>query len=194
MAKRGYARVSTHQQSLDIQISRLLKEGVRKDRICTDIASGKNADDRKGLQQLILKAEAGDVVLVTKMDRLGRNTLDMVSLVEDFSSRDVVVRFLDDGLDTSGETGKLIITILAAVAQAERARILERTNEGREAAKERGVRFGRPSEVDNEKFIQLWEQDASIKAITEKLSISRQYVYKLRDKLGLKARTQTNTK
>ena len=96
MAKLGYARVSTHQQSLDIQVSRLTKEGVREDRLFTDKASGKSADEREGLQRLISRAESGDEVLVTKMDRLGRNTLDMVSLVEEFSEKGVVVHF-DNG-------------------------------------------------------------------------------------------------
>jgi len=183
MAKLGYARVSTHQQSLDLQTKRLKKEGVRQDRLFTDKASGKNAEERKGLQKLISRAESGDEILVTKMDRLGRNTLDMVSLVEEFSAKGVVVHFLDDHLSTVGETGKLIITILAAVAQSERARILERTNEGRIAAKERGVRFGRPATVDIQRLQQMLAQNASKTEIAKELGVTRQYVYKLVNKL-----------
>ena len=183
MAKLGYARVSTHQQSLDIQVTRLLAEGVREDRVFTDKASGKSADDRVGLQKLIARAESGDTVLITKMDRLGRNTLDMVGLVEQFSSHGVVIQFLDDHLNTAGETGKLIITILAAVAQSERARILERTNEGRVAAMEKGVRFGRPTEVDTERFKSLISEGMPAAQIAQELGVSRQYVYKLKDKL-----------
>lgn len=183
MAKLGYARVSTHQQSLDIQLQRLQDEGVRKDRIFTDKASGKNTEDRHGLQKLIARAESGDQVVVTKMDRLGRNTLEMVSLVEDFTEKGVTVYFLDDHLNTEGETGKLIITILAAVAQSERARILERTNEGREAAKERGVRFGRPVEVDMARFNALMDSGTSMIQIANELGITRQYGYKLKKKL-----------
>lgn len=179
MAKLGYARVSTHQQSLELQVKRLLAEGVREDRLFTDKASGKEADEREGLQRLIARAESGDTVLVTKMDRLGRNTLDMVSLVEEFSGRGVVVLFLDEHLSTAGETGKLIITILAAVAQSERARILERTNEGRLAAMEKGVQFGRPVTVDIQKLKALLASDISKSAIAKELGVSRQYVYKL---------------
>lgn len=183
MAKLGYARVSTHQQSLSIQLQRLQDEGVRKDRIFTDKASGKSTEDRKGLQKLIARAESGDQVVVTKMDRLGRNTLEMVSLVEDFTEKGVTVYFLDDHLNTEGETGKLIITILAAVAQSERARILERTNEGREAAKERGVRFGRPIEVDMSRFKALLDSGTPMIQIANELGITRQYGYKLKKKL-----------
>lgn len=183
MAKLGYARVSTHQQSLDIQLKRLQSEGVRKDRIFSDKASGKNTDGRDGLFKLIARAESGDEVLVTKMDRLGRNTLEMVGLVEDFSDKGVTIYFLDDHLNTAGETGKLIITILAAVAQSERSRILERTNEGREAAKERGVRFGRPARVDIEMFKTMLAQDYSMEEIAKKLGVTRQYCYKLKNKI-----------
>ena len=183
MAKLGYARVSTHQQSLDLQIKRLLEEGVRKDRLFTDKASGKNTDERAGLQKLMSRAESGDEVLVTKMDRLGRNTLDMVSLVEEFSAKEVVVYFLDDNLNTAGETGKLIISILAAVAQSERARILERTNEGRQAAMERGVRFGRPVEFDIQHVQRMLRDGVSKSQIAKELGMTRQYVYKLEKKL-----------
>lgn len=183
MAKLGYARVSTNQQSLNIQLQRLQDEGVRKDRIFTDKASGKNTEDRQGLQKLVARAESGDQVVVTKMDRLGRNTLEMVSLVEDFTNKGVTVFFLDDHLNTEGETGKLIITILAAVAQSERARILERTNEGREAAKERGVRFGRPVEVDIDQFKSLLANKTPMIQIARDLGITRQYCYKLKKKL-----------
>lgn len=183
MAKLGYARVSTHQQSLDVQIKRLISEGVREDRIFKDKASGKSADNRPGLKKLVARAEAGDQILITKMDRLGRNTLEMLSLVEDFSDRDVTVYFLDDHLNTAGESGKLIVTILAAVAKAERARILERTNEGRKAAMDRGVRFGRPVKVDREKFQSLLHEGASMADIAKALGITRQYGYKLKDKL-----------
>jgi DNA invertase Pin-like site-specific DNA recombinase len=190
MAQLGYARVSTHQQSLDLQVKRLSREGVREDRLFTDKASGKNTDERAGLQRLIARAESGDEILITKMDRLGRNTVDMVSLVESFSARGVVVRFLDDHLTTDGETGKLIITILAAVAQAERARILERTNEGRVAALERGVRFGRPATVDTKRLQELLDQNVSKTEIAKELGVTRQYIYKLLNKLNDDKRTE----
>jgi len=77
----GYARVSTSQQSLDIQINALIKAGVEPHRLFTDKASGKNTD-RTGLELLLLKVENGDVIFVTKLDRLGRDTADMVELIK----------------------------------------------------------------------------------------------------------------
>ena len=115
----GYGRVSTSQQSLDIQIKKLKDAGVKANRIFTDKVSGKDID-RKGLNTLSIKVEEGDVVLVTKLDRLGGDTADMINLIKKFDNMKVAVRFLDDGISTEGTMGKMVITILSAVAQAER--------------------------------------------------------------------------
>jgi DNA invertase Pin-like site-specific DNA recombinase len=137
----GYARVSTSQQSLDIQIKGSKRRG-ESHRIFTDKASG-SSTDRKGLDLLRMKVEEGDVILVKKLDRLGRDTADMIQLIKEFDAQGVAVRFIDDGISTDGEMGKMVVTILSAVAQAERRRILERTNEGRQEARLKGIRFGR---------------------------------------------------
>ena len=79
--------------------------------------------------------------LVTKLDRLGRDTADMIQLIKAFDNMGVAIRFLDDGISTEGTMGKMVVTILSAVAQAERQRILERTNEGRLEAQARGVKL-----------------------------------------------------
>lgn len=144
----GYARVSTSQQSLDIQINALKEAGVKENRIFTDKASGSHVQ-RDGLTLLRLKVEEGDVVLVKKLDRLGRDTADMIQLIKEFDSMGISIRFLDDGISTEGTMGKMVVTILSAVAQAERHRILERTNEGRIEAKSNGVKFGRKRTIDS---------------------------------------------
>jgi DNA invertase Pin-like site-specific DNA recombinase len=180
----GYARVSTRQQSLDLQIERLKSEGVQSSRIFSDKATGANTD-RVGLELLMLKVESGDQIIVTKLDRLGRNTLDMITLIEEFEKLGVSVKFLDDGLSTGGEMGKLVITILAAVAQAERARILERTNEGRQAAMDNGVRFGRKQSIDRKKFKDLLEQNLAPKDVIQEMGISRPSYYLLKKELQL---------
>ncbi len=125
----GYARVSTSQQSLDIQLNALKEAGVASSRIFTDKASGDKAD-REDLNLLKIKVEKGDVILVKKLDRLGRDTADMIQLVKTFDAMGVAIRFLDDGITTEGDMGKMVVTILSAVAEAEKKRILERTNEG----------------------------------------------------------------
>jgi DNA invertase Pin-like site-specific DNA recombinase len=127
----GNARVSTSQQSLDIQLSALKDAGVKTTCIFTDKASG-SSDDRKGLDLLRIKVEDGDVILVKKLERLGRDTADMIQLIKEFDAQGVTVRFMDDGICTDGEMDQTVVTILSAVAQAERRRILERINEGKQ--------------------------------------------------------------
>jgi DNA invertase Pin-like site-specific DNA recombinase len=174
----GYARVSTYQQSLDIQISALKAAGVNKNRIFTDKVSGSHVD-RGGLQLLRVKVEEGDVILVKKLDRLGRDTADMVQLIKEFDHLGVALRFLDDGISTEGATGKMVVTILSAVAQAERQRILERTNEGRLEAKAKGVRFGRKRTVDRHKILTMKAQGVGVTDIARQLQIGRSTVYKI---------------
>lgn len=91
----------------------------------------------------------------------------------------VAIRFLDDGISTEGTMGKMVVTILSAVAEAERQRILERTNEGRIEAKARGVKFGRKPSVDRNKLISLHEQGVGATDIAKKMGIGRSTVYKL---------------
>jgi len=174
----GYARVSTSQQSLDIQIKALKTEGVKTNRIFTDKVTGSHVN-RDGLQLLRVKVEEGDIILVKKLDRLGRDTADMIQLIKEFDSSGVAIRFLDDGISTEGTMGKMVVTILSAVAQAERQRILERTNEGRIEAKAKGVKFGRKPIIDREKVRALREQGHGATAIARQMMIGRATVYKL---------------
>lgn len=174
----GYARVSTSQQSLDSQVKALKAEGVKTNRIFTDKVTGSKMD-REGLQMLRLKIEEGDVILIKKLDRLGRDTSDMIQLIKEFDEMGVAIRFLDDGISTEGTMGKMIVTILSAVAQAERQRILERTNEGRLEAKSRGVKFGRKPSVDKQKVLALREQGIGATDISRILNIARSSVYKV---------------
>ena len=174
----GYARVSTSAQSLDIQIKKLKDNGVKGNRIFTDKVSGKNSD-REGLKTLSIKVEEGDVILVTKLDRLGRDTADMINLIKEFDSMKVAIRFLDDGISTEGTMGKMVVTILSAVAQAERQRILERTNEGRIEAKAKGIKFGRKRTIDRRKVKSLSEEGLGATKIAREMGIGRSTVYKL---------------
>ncbi len=174
----GYARVSTSQQSLDIQVKALKEAGVKASRIFTDKVSGSHVH-RDGLSLLRVKIEEGDVILVKKLDRLGRDTADMIALIKEFDTMGVAVRFLDDGISTEGTMGKMIVTILSAVAQAERQRILERTNEGRIEAKARGIKFGRKCTIDTEKIRALHNNGIGATDIARQMGIGRSTVYKL---------------
>ncbi len=174
----GYARVSTSQQSLELQIKALKEAGVAASRIFTDKATGSHAD-REGLRLLRLKVEEGDVILVKKLDRLGRDTADMIQLIKEFDNMKVSIRFLDDGISTEGTMGKMVVTILSAVAQAERSRILERTNEGRVEAKIKGIKFGRKRTIDREKIIELYKSGTGATEIAKQERVGRSTVYKL---------------
>jgi len=174
----GYARVSTNQQSLDLQIKALKKANVKEHRIFTDKASGKNKK-RSGLDLLKIKVEKADIILVTKLDRLGRDTADMVQLIKEFDEAGVSVKFMDDGISTEGTMGKMVVTILTAVAQAERHRILERTNEGRLAAKHKGIKFGRKRTINREKVISMYKNGTGATKIAKETEIGRSTVYKI---------------
>ncbi|WP_337238006.1 recombinase family protein [Escherichia coli] len=174
----GYARVSTSQQSLDLQVRALKDAGVKANRIFTDKASG-SSTDREGLDLLRMKVEEGDVILVKKLDRLGRDTADMIQLIKEFDAQGVAVRFIDDGISTDGDMGQMVVTILSAVAQAERRRILERTNEGRQEAKLKGIKFGRRRTVDGNVVLTLHQKGTGATEIAHQLSIARSTVYKI---------------
>src|SRR6266478_3093979 len=145
MAILGYARVSTQDQNLSGQIEALKAAGaglVFKEKI-----SGTRAD-RPQLTKLMASLKAGDVVLVTKLDRLGRSTRELLDLIERIGKAGASFRSLGDPLwDTSSSLGRLLSTMLAAIADFERDLIRERTGEGRKRALAKGVKFGRKREL-----------------------------------------------
>ena len=174
----GYARVSTSQQSLELQVKALNAAGIAPSRIFSDKATGNNTD-RPGLQTLQVKVEEGDVILVTKLDRLGRDTADMIQIIKQLDEMGVYVRFLDDHITTEGTMGKMVVTILSAVATAECQRILERTNEGRAEAKARGVKFGRKRSINRKQVVQFKVNKIGATEIAKQMNIGRSTVYKI---------------
>ncbi len=139
-------------------------------------------DNREGLQKLLARAEREDVIICTKMDRLGRNTADMILIVDQCYKKGIAIKFLENGLSTEGTMGKMVIQILSAVAEAELERILERTNEGREAALAAGVKFGRKIHKGTELAIKLIEQGTPLPEVLNKTSISRATYFRLKKK------------
>ena len=97
----------------------------------------------------------------------------------EFDTQGVAIRFIDDGISTDGDMGKMVITILSAVAQAERSRILERTNEGRQEAKLKGIRFGRRRTIDRNRVLALHSKGSGATDIARQLGIARSTVYKI---------------
>lgn len=140
----GYARVSTDEQTHDGQTDELIGAGVPADRIVSEkVSGGVMASARPGLSGLLDRMEPGDTLVVTKLDRLGRDAPDTLSLIRDLRGRGVGVRILALGADTSGPAGTLILGVLASVAEWERAIISERTKDGLAAARRRGRVGGR---------------------------------------------------
>ncbi|MCR3970451.1 recombinase family protein [Aeromonas veronii] len=138
MALVGYARVSTVGQNLDTQLQALAECST----IFQEKVSGAR-DDRPQLAQLLNFVREGDVVLVTKLDRLARNTRHLFEISEYLQSKQVALRILNLGINTSTPTGKLMLTMIGAIATFERELMLERQAEGIELAKQRGVYKGR---------------------------------------------------
>ena len=137
----GYARVSTDDQTLDAQHAALTAAGA--ERVFAEKVSGA-VSDRRALAKAMAALDAGDVLLVTKLDRLARSTRDLLNTLAAIGDRDAGFRSLGDPwADTTTAHGKLMITVLGGLAEFERHLILARTSEGRQRAKARGVRFGR---------------------------------------------------
>ena len=103
----------------------------------------------------------------------------MIQLIKEFDNIGVSIRFIDDGICTEGAVGKMVITIISAVAQAERHRILERTNEGRIEAKAKGVKFGRKRSIDRKKILDLYTSGIGATKIVKEMGVARSTIYKL---------------
>jgi DNA invertase Pin-like site-specific DNA recombinase len=144
----GYARVSREEQELALQIDALLKAGVAPENLVEEKASGAR-DDRVKFQALIAKLQPGDTLVAWKLDRLGRSTLRIMELMEKLDKMGVAIKILTMGIDTTTPIGKMISTVMAALAEFERAQIIERTNAGLAASRRRGTVFGRKSALSD---------------------------------------------
>ena len=175
----GYARVSTVDQTLALQQDALEKAGC--ERIFTDTASGAKTE-RVGLMAALEVCRAGDILVVWKLDRLGRSLTHLVETVHALATRGIGLRSLQEQLDTTTSGGKLIFHIFASLAEFERDLIRERTNAGLAAARARGRKGGRPKGVDEKKrkaaLALKRDPDYSIREICEIVGISRNTYYK----------------
>jgi DNA invertase Pin-like site-specific DNA recombinase len=141
----GYARVSTRDQDLAPQLNELTAAGCAQ--VFKEKVSGARSD-RPELAKVIGRLEPGDVLVVTRLDRLARSTRDLLNVLDELAKRGAGFRSLKDSwADTTTPHGKLMVTVLGGLAEFERELIRARTGEGRKRAKERGVRFGRPRKM-----------------------------------------------
>jgi len=174
----GYARVSTHEQNLDLQRDALKQAGC--DKIFVDEVSGATAA-RPGLEQAMEILREGDVLAVWRLDRLGRSLKHLIELVGEFDERKIGFKSLQESIDTSTSGGKLIFHVFAALAEFEHNLIQERTKAGLVAARARGRKGGRPPKLNEKKrkaVIQLYnERKQSIDEICRIMEISKPTLY-----------------
>ncbi|HDS3856726.1 TPA: recombinase family protein [Legionella pneumophila] len=177
----GYARVSTGDQNLDLQVDALIQAGCSKNNLYKDKVSGAKKD-RPGLNQCLEQLESGDVLVVWRLDRLGRSMTHLVSLIENLKQRGVGFKSICDGsIDTTTASGELVFNIFSSMAQFERRLIQERTQAGLSAARARGRKGGRPK-VDASKIqtAKMMHQDKTltIEDICKVLKISKPTFYR----------------
>lgn len=175
----GYARISTQDQSLDLQVDNLKKTGCEK--IFSDIASGAKSE-RPGLNEALNYARKGDVIVVWKLDRLGRSIKHLIEIVNNLKEKEIGFKSLQENIDTTTVGGKLIFHIFASLAEFEREIIRERTKAGLEAARARGKLGGRPKSLDKNEIkmlVQLHSDPAiEIDDICKQFDISRPTMYR----------------
>lgn len=184
----AYCRVSTTDQTTDNQVQEILGAGfaVTPKRIVSETVSGSVAAlERKGFTKLLDKLETGDVLVVTKLDRLGRNAMDVRATVERLEQSGVKVHCLAlGGVDLTSPAGKITMQVVNAVAEFERDLLIERTHAGIKRAKAEGKTFGRPSALTSTQQDQVKEQIGAgvpIARLAKEFNTSRQTIMRIRE-------------
>lgn len=173
----GYARVSTGDQKLELQLDALRQAGVEK--VFTDKVSSVKA--RPGLDEALAYVREGDILVVWKLDRLGRTVKGLIELVEGLQKRGVQFRSLTDSIDTSTAAGRFFFHMMAALAQMERELVRERTNAGLAAARARGRKGGRKPKMSESKLAaakQLVDAGNPATEVATHLGVSRATLYR----------------
>ncbi|WP_250525251.1 recombinase family protein [Caballeronia sp. GAWG2-1] len=183
----AYVRVSTADQRTENQVREIESAGfvVDKKRVISEAISGSvSADQRPGFAKLLDRIEEGDVLIVTKLDRLGRNAMDVRTTVESLASKGVRVHCLAlGGVDLTSAAGRMTMQVLGAVAEFERDLLIERTNSGIARARAEGKAMGRPSALSEAKraqVLRLLEEGASVASVARLYGTSRQTVMRVR--------------
>lgn len=180
MAVFGYARVSTHEQTLDLQQDALEEAGATITYV--DIATGKDAD-RPELKQCLKALRTGDTLLVWRLDRLGRSVQDLVRIVKDLLERGVKLQSLKESINTDGPVGTLMFHLFAALAEFERGLVVERTNAGLAAARARGRTGGRPRALTTQQqrnaIAMMRNREIPVADIAMTFGVSRSTLYNL---------------
>lgn len=183
-----YARVSTAGQTTDNQLQEIAAAGfdVKPSRAIAETISGSvAASERPGFRKLVNKLEEGDVLAVTKLDRLGRNAMDVRATVEALAGMGVKVHCLAlGGVDLTSPAGKMTMAVIAAVAEFERDLLIERTQSGLERARREGKKLGRPKVLSDEQEAAVLRRLAAgeaVAAIARAMDVARATVMRIRD-------------
>ncbi|NUL19539.1 recombinase family protein [Agrobacterium tumefaciens] len=182
MARIGYARVSTADQDLQVQLDRLKREGCEI--IRSEKLSGASREGRAELATVIEFLRQSDELVVTRLDRLGRDTRDVLNIVHECQQRGAFVTILEPHVSTRGEMGPVILTVLGMVAQMERRFIKERQREGIERAKTAGTYKGGKIRIDRTLVQNLLDQGNSISFIATTMKCSRMQIYRISKQLN----------
>lgn len=182
-AQLGYARVSTGHQSLDQQLDALTAAGVEPNRVYSDKLSGASTrEERPGLAALLDYARPGDAIVVAGIDRLGRNAAEVMATIRELGQRNIVLRSLREGIDTSNAIGRMVAGVLASLAELELELGGERRAAAREARRARGEAIGRPKALDKSKAALARRMHSSgepASTIAAALGVSRATVYRV---------------
>lgn len=183
----AYCRVSTADQTTENQVQEIAAAGftVEKGRVITETVSGSvPAMERKGFLALLNKLEASDVLIVTKLDRLGRNVMDVLTSVQRLASMGVHVHCLAlSGVDLTSSAGKMTMGLIAVMAEFERDLLVERTQSGLARAKAQGKVLGRPRSVDAQAskiVVERLERGETVAALAREFGTSRQSIMRIR--------------
>src|ERR1700758_4492326 len=179
----GYARVSTGHQSLDQQTDALTAAGVDPKRLYSDKLSGTSTrEQRPGLAALLDYARPGDAIVVVGIDRLGRNAAEVMVTIRELGERNIVLRSLREGIDTSNATGRMVAGVLASLAELELELGRERRAAAREARRARGQSIGRPRALTHEQAAlarRMHDSGEPATTIATTLKVSRATVYRV---------------
>lgn len=180
--KLGYARVSTEDQTLQLQRPRLKEAGCEK--VFEEKISGA-ARKRPELERLLGEVRKGDVLVVTRLDRLARSTAELLIIAERLRDQGAGLQSLDEPwADTISPSGRMVLTVFAGIAEFERALIRQRTEDGLRDARKRGVLFGRPKKMrpDQQQLAQeLLKQGRSISEVARTFNVHPATIYRIRD-------------
>jgi len=182
----GYARISTDDQNLNLQRDALQLAGCGQ--ICEDSISGAKSD-RPGLKEALKYARSGDTLVVWRLDRLSRSLKDLIEMINLLESKNIALKSLQEAIDTSSTSGKLIFHIFASLAEFERNLIRDRTQAGLLAARARGRNGGRPKSLSNDKqalAVKLYNDRAhTVNKICEMMGVSKPTLYKYIENAGV---------